>query len=76
MSRRTVALVLAAAIARWMRDDPLDRRFMTHAPRHAHPKVRLQAGGGYAMMVASLSASFLLWRGLLASPGMPHPLAG
>ena len=49
-----LALVLAAAIARWMRDDPLDRRFMTHAPRHAHPRVRLRDGGGHAPILASL----------------------
>ena len=53
-----VALVLAAAIARWMRDDPLDRRFMSHAPRHAHPRVRAQEGGGHAPILRSLREVF------------------
>lgn len=34
-----IALLLAAGVWRVMRDDPLDRRFMTYAPASAHARV-------------------------------------
>lgn len=39
-----LALALAAAIRVAMRDDPLDRRYMTYAPPDAHTRVRRAAG--------------------------------
>jgi len=53
-----LALLLAIAILRWMRDDPLDRRYMTHAPRHAHPRVRLQEGGAHPPILRSIADVF------------------
>jgi len=48
-----LALLLATAIWRSMRDDPLDRRFMTYAPPIAHATVRRQSGG-HAPVLRSL----------------------
>jgi MFS family permease len=50
----TLALLLAAAIWRLMRDDPLDRRFMTYAPPSAHAAVRRQQAGGHAPILRSV----------------------
>ncbi|MCE2970430.1 MAG: MFS transporter [Burkholderiales bacterium] len=38
------ALLLAVAIRIWMRDDPLDRRYLSYAPPSAHPRVRHAQG--------------------------------
>jgi len=49
-----LALLLAVAIWRQMRDDPLDRRFMTYAPPAAHAAVRRRQPGGHAPILRSL----------------------
>jgi MFS family permease len=48
------ALALAAAIRLMMRDDPLDRRFMTHAPPAAHARLR-RASGQHAPILRDLA---------------------
>jgi sugar phosphate permease len=54
----TLALLLAVAIWRQMRDDPLDRRFMTYAPPSAHAAVRRQQAGGHAPILKSVLEVF------------------
>ncbi|MFN7570563.1 MAG: MFS transporter [Betaproteobacteria bacterium] len=45
-----VALLLAVAIRIWMRDDPLDRRYMSYAPPSAHARVRRAHGDHPAIL--------------------------
>lgn len=53
-----LALLLALAIWRWMRDDPLDRRYMTHAPPSAHARVRLMDAGTHMPVWAAVRKVF------------------
>ena len=52
------ALLLAVAIWRLMRDDPLDRRYMTYAPPGAHAAVRHAAAGRHESMLHSVAQVF------------------
>lgn len=52
------ALILAVAIWRLMRDDPLDRRYMTHAPPNAHAAVRRASQAGHTPILHSIAEVF------------------